>query len=414
MFAGCLLLMIVPGGLLSYANSLFMYPICTEFGFTITAYSFTNTVAAAVNALVSAFVVQYLSKGKRGQMRILMLIFGVITCVGFMLVSKCTQLWQFLVMTGVWNLGYNMLTYVPVGMMISNWFVKKRATMTGIAFAGGNLGGAIFSVVISQMIEKQGWRFGFVACGLICLVAVLLAILLIKRSPAEYGQTALGAEEAAAAEAGSENPEGASNKVWEGVSKKTALKSAAFYMACAAAFLSGIYAAGVANHLVTYLCVENWEITVAASVMTVFTLVGVAGNSLGGALIGKLGLKKGIILGVLGLVISMLCLVFSGSVSWLAYVWAIFMGLACYMSVLVPSLIVSETFGTKDYAGIYGIVYALYLIGCAVSAPLIAIIAEGASYTTAWIVVCVVVVLLAFLEFRCLSYSKKFREENPA
>ena len=33
--------------------------------------------------------------------------------------SRCTQLWQFYVMSGVWNLGYNMLTFVPVGMLIT-------------------------------------------------------------------------------------------------------------------------------------------------------------------------------------------------------------------------------------------------------------------------------------------------------
>ena len=50
-FAGCLLLMIFPGGLLSYAPGLFMYPICKDLGFTTTAFSITNTVCAAVNAL---------------------------------------------------------------------------------------------------------------------------------------------------------------------------------------------------------------------------------------------------------------------------------------------------------------------------------------------------------------------------
>lgn len=176
-FAGCLLLMIFPGGLLSYAPGLFMYPICQDLGFTTTEFSITNTVCAAVNAIVSALFVQYLSKGKRGTMRIIMIVSGVVTCGGFALMSRCTELWQFYIMSGVWNLGYNMLTFVPVGMLITNWFVKNRALLTGIAYAGSNLGGAIFSTVISQLIAARGWRDAFVIGGVVCLAAVVIAVL---------------------------------------------------------------------------------------------------------------------------------------------------------------------------------------------------------------------------------------------
>ena len=36
-------------------SRLFMYPICEEFGFSVTAYSMVLTLTAVVNALVSAF-----------------------------------------------------------------------------------------------------------------------------------------------------------------------------------------------------------------------------------------------------------------------------------------------------------------------------------------------------------------------
>ena len=60
-----------------------MYPICEEFGFSVTAYSMVLTLTAVVNALVSAFLVGYLSKGSRKTMKIIMLVSVVIVCVGF-------------------------------------------------------------------------------------------------------------------------------------------------------------------------------------------------------------------------------------------------------------------------------------------------------------------------------------------
>ena len=406
-FVGCLLLMIFPGGLLSYTSGLFMYPICQEFGYSTTAFSITNTVAAAVNAIVSAFLVQYLSKGKPGVMRIVMLVSGVITCGGFALMSRCTQLWQFYVMSGVWNLGYNMLTFVPVGMLITNWFVNKRALLTGIAYAGSNLGGAIFNTVMSQIMAAQGWRQAYIFGGISCLVAVVIAVLLIKRSPAEYGQKALGEGEA------QQSGSGSSQKVWLGVDKKTAMKTPAFYIICIAMFLTGIYAAGSTNHVTNFLCTGSWEITAAGTVMTAFTIFGIVGNSGGGAIVGKVGMKRSLVLGITLLLVSIVSLIFASDVKPLAYVWAGFQGVAAFMSVLIPSLIVSSTFGARDYAGIYGFAYAFYLVGCAVSAPAIALIADNAGYRVAWIVVAVIIAVLGVMLMRCAAYGKKLHEQYP-
>ena len=113
-FAGCLVLMIFPGGMMSYTTGLFMYPICEEFGFSITAYSISLTLAAGVNAFVSAFLAGYLSKGSQKTMKAIMLVSVIVVCADFALQSRCTQLWQFYVMAVVWNFGYNMITFIPV------------------------------------------------------------------------------------------------------------------------------------------------------------------------------------------------------------------------------------------------------------------------------------------------------------
>ncbi len=407
-FAGCLLLMIFPGGLLSYTSGLFMYPICAEYNFSITSYSLSTVVAAAVNALVSAFFVQYLARGKRGQMKWLMLIAAIITCGGFALISRCTQLWQFIAMAGVWSLGYNMLCYVPVGMMMTNWFVKKCALMTGIAFAGGNLGGAIFNTVISQIMANQGWRSAYVFGGAVCFIAIVIAIVLIKRSPGEYGQTAYGAEAAAIGEPGIDEA-----KAWQGIDKKTAVKTPALYLVCAATFLTGIYAAGVCNHVVTFLCTGSWEITAAGFVMTVFTLFGIIGNSAGGGVIEKIGLKRSIAVGAAFIIIALICLTMANKVKALAYAWCAFQGIASFMAMLTPSLAVSEVFGTKAYTAIYGIAYSCYLIGCAISTTVVAFLAERTSYTTSWIAIMIVVALLAILYLSALKEGKKLRERYP-
>lgn len=405
--AGCLLLMIFPGGLLTYTMGLYMYPICVEFGFSMTAFAITTTVSAGVNALVSAFLVQYLQKGSKNTMKLIMLAAAVLTCGGYAMLSQCSTLWQFYLMSAVWNLGYNMLTYVPVSMMISNWFVEKRAMMTGVAFAGGNLGGAIFNTVISRLIADQGWRYAYLFGGLLSLVFTAIAIIfLLKRSPEEYGQKALGADNADVF-----SQQNASVG-WEGVDKATAMRSPAIWLMAVIMFFTGIYSAGIASHVVTFLCNSGWEITAAGVVMTVYTLAGVVGNSGGGALVGKIGLKKGVIFGGILSAVALLCLILSGANHIFAYLFAVLLGVACIFGVLIPSQMVGVTFGMKDYAGIYGFVYAFYLVGCAVSSPAIAIVAENVNYRVAWIAVIVMVVAIVAMYIKCFDYAKKFKEQS--
>lgn len=404
-FVGCLILMIFPGGMMSYTTGLFMYPICEEFGFSIMAYSISFTLSAGVNALVSAFVVGYLSKGSKRTMKAIMLVSVVIVCAGFALQSRCTQLWQFYTMAVIWNLGYNMVTFVPVTMMLSNWFVKKRELLTGIAIAFSNLGGAIFNTIISRIISTQGWRQAYIYGGMLALVSCLLAVIfLLKRSPVEYGQEPYGSGEIST----NTNPE--EGKTWMGVDKKTALKLPAFYLLCIAMFLTGIYGAGIANHVVTYLCTDGWDITAAGFVMTIFTLAGVAGSTGGGALLGKIGYRKGVIAGGMLGIFAMLCLILGGRIHALAYVFAVFLGCGCFIVVLLPSQSVANTFGLKDYAGIYGLSYAFYLIGCSVSAPFIAVISENFGYLSAWIVMMILIFLIVVLHLACINAGKRIRE----
>lgn len=407
-FAGCLILMLFPGGMMSYTTGLFMYPICEEFGFSVTAYSIGLTLSAGVNALVSAFLVGYLSKGTKKTMKAIMLASVIVVCAGFALQSRCTQLWQFYLMAVVWNLGYNMVTFVPVTMMLSNWFVKKRELLTGIAIAFNNLGGAIFNTVISRVIAVQGWRYAYVFGGILALASCLFAVIfLLKRSPGEYGQEAYGAEEA------SSDTQQEEAKVWKGIDKKTALKLPSFYLLCIAMFLTGIYGAGISNHVVTYLCTDGWDIAAAGFVMTMYTLAGVAGSTGGGALLGKIGYRKGVIAGGALGIVAVLCLILGSRIHILAYIFALCLGCGCFMVVLLPSQSVANTFGLKDYAGIYGLSYAFYLVGCSVSAPAIAVISENFGYLTAWIVIIILILLIVALHLLCINAGKRIREQYP-
>lgn len=403
--AGCILLMVFASGLTAYTIGIYMYPICEEFGFSNASYSMAVTGSSIVNALTSFFLVQYLSKGSKNTMKLIMLAAALTTGIGYICCSFCTQLWQFICMYAFWNLGFNMLTYTPVSMMINNWFPTKSALFTGIAFAGGNMGGAIFNTVLSRVIDSSGWRQAFVIGGIFCLVGSLLGILLVKRSPAEYGQIPY------AAKADAKNGQSSTQAVWNGVSKAEALRSPAIFFMIIAMLISGILGASVASQVVNNLCQNGWDIASAGFVMTIYTLFGIAGNILSAGVINRIGVKKGAVLFSCVVIAALSCLILAGSIKPLAYLFAAFYGLACVMTGLVPTQAVIATFGRKDYAGIYGFVYTFYLIGCSAGTPLVALLADNLGYKLAWCVIIVLIVVLMFSYSICFQYGEKFKKQ---
>lgn len=401
---GCILLMVFPGGLLAYTPSLYMTPICKEFGFSTTSYSLINTIQAAVNAVVSAVFVGFLSKGSRRQMKIVMFVGLVFSAGGFAMISRCSQLWHFLVMGGVWNIGYCLLTNAPVSMMINNWFVEKRATILGLVLASSKIGGTVFLSVAAGFISNYGWRMSYVISGILTFVFALLGIILIKRSPEEYGETPLMPKEGTSSEANEEK------RVWLGMTKGEAMKTPVIYIMAAVLLLCGIYSAGTSAHYINYLCSEGWELTSAAKVASVYSFAGIPGIFIGGAVSNKLGLKKTSIVSGILCGIGFVLLIAASSIPSAAYVYAVIYGACNLLSNIIPPLLVGAVFGSKEYSGKFGFVYTFQMVGCAIASPVVALIANAVSYRFAWIIMVVILAVIVAGNLYCLNAAKRFKE----
>ena len=85
---------------------------------------------------------------------------------------------------------------IPVSMMITNWFVKKRGLAMSIAMAGIGVGGTIFSPIITTLLEYYGWRHTYQIMALIILVlAFPAAFFLLRKSPQDMGLLPYGSQE---------------------------------------------------------------------------------------------------------------------------------------------------------------------------------------------------------------------------
>ncbi|TDZ53313.1 MFS transporter asaE [Colletotrichum trifolii] len=109
-------------------------------------------------------------------------------CIGIilsvMLMSICTEFYQFLLAFGVLGGTSASLLFNPSIAAVGHWFSHRRALATGIACTAGGVGGVVFPLTILYLAPSAGFPWALRTVGLICIVASVLAcVLLRKRLP---------------------------------------------------------------------------------------------------------------------------------------------------------------------------------------------------------------------------------------
>jgi MFS transporter, OFA family, oxalate/formate antiporter len=91
------------------------------------------------------------------------------------------------------GIGTGML-WVSSTVSVRKWYIgKDYAKMWGFAFMGGPMAQIVLSLIAKAVIPVYGWRFAWQMLGCIVLVAMLLATVIAKKNPEDYGVKPFGA-----------------------------------------------------------------------------------------------------------------------------------------------------------------------------------------------------------------------------
>ncbi len=409
--AAAFLMSFIPTGIMSNCFSLYMAPVCNNLGFSNTSWSMVNLIASFASA-IGAMVIAGMYQKKN--MKLTMTVVTIGTCVCWIVATFCTAIWQFYLVFALSNIFMAGLTQLPISMLVTAWFEDKRATMMSIAYAGGGLGGAVWSPVISRFISSgdAGWKSAMIfSAVVVAVVMVLTSIFLVKRSPAEYGTEPYRTDDQSSSSA-----EESSTSTWLGVTKKTATKSSAWFCVIGVVMFTGILSAGVTTH------VPNFVTTIAqdggklqGTVLSVYSIVSIIGMVAGGALMDKIGIRK-TVLGAVILVIIGLGSLYAYSVSGtviLAFGYSVFFAIAMFLPKVLPAVLMSKVFGTKEYGSIYAFANLFFLIGAAFGSVLTSIIQGIIGYGFTWIFYMVIAVLLFLCVSGAISGGEKLQQKYP-
>ncbi|KAJ9133748.1 MFS general substrate transporter [Pleurostoma richardsiae] len=86
---------------------------------------------------------------------------AILFVFSIMMTSLCTQYWQFMLAQGVLlglTTGFMLL---PSLAAVSQYFDKKRAGALGLAISGSSIGGVVFPIALSKMLNQSSLGFGW-------------------------------------------------------------------------------------------------------------------------------------------------------------------------------------------------------------------------------------------------------------
>ena len=399
----CVLIMALGYAPLVSCASLFTKPVTEDLGFTRSSYALVSTIASLMMAFMSPFVGKIMSKPYMHKALVVCMLGN---CLAYCCYSFARTLPQFYITAACLGFFECGSTMIPVSVLVTNWFKKKRGLIMSIAMVGSSVGGTILSPMIGNLIASHGWRFTYRAVGITRLIILVpLVLLVIRRTPADMGLKAYGADES-----GETGKVKRMEKEWN-VSLRELKSLPMFWIFVLGCFLITATSA-VITQIPASIMDAGYATTTAASIASLYLFVAIPGKLILGHIFDRYGVKAGVLFGNTMFFLSVIALIFIKREPVL-YLMAFLFGFGtCIGTVSIP-VITSGIFGTKHYAEIYGFLSLFPSIGYAMGGPLIASSYDiSGSYNAAWIIVAVLAVVMTGALLYCYGASRRQIKEN--
>ena len=345
----CLLELVFTQGLVCNTFGVFVVPICEEFGCSRSSVAICQTMFLVSGMAVSLGASVIYRRYKLMSLMRLSAV-GIGACLIALTYVKSTALMAAISL--VMGILIALTSWIPVSLLINNWFAEKRNTALGIAMTGSNVGGMLFSFLAGLLMEKLGWRVtyrAFAVAGTAFLVAINFAV--IRAVPEDMGKRPYGKE----AEEGAQVPV-------SGPGIARVLKMPVFYVLLLGCLMLCMSSNAINSTVTAHLRDMGMPEDLAAYMFTAYMAFLVPSKLLIGRFFDRLGLLPSILIGVCGEAGGMFLMLFARSVP-VALCAVALVSLGNGLGPMLAPVLTREVFGTRDYSGINGLIAASTSLG---------------------------------------------------
>jgi len=242
--------------------SIFVEPLSREFGWSRAALSGAVSLGGVLAALASPLIGPWVDRhGSRATLSLAVLVTGA----AMLLLSLTPSLLVFYLLFCIARMNWAGPFDLGIYSAVNNWFVARRPLANSIATVA-QMAGIVTMPLIAQLAMRQaGWRFGWVAIGSVTLVVGLLPVwLFMVRRPEDLGLLP-DRRTPADTELRQEREE-------PNFSRRAALGTAGFWLLLLYTVLVYPVQAGVSLHQAAHLIERGIAPTIAATIVSTFSL----------------------------------------------------------------------------------------------------------------------------------------------
>lgn len=396
---GAAVLLAVLGPAAVAVANIYQTSVVAEFGITNSEFAITNSIVLGMGIFLSPLIAKLLTQNLKRNY-IIGLLFYVVGYIGYGFAQNMTVFYLLSALVGI---GYVSTTILPVTILINNWFVSKRGLALSLSLTGLGFGGVIFSQLVTFFIDLVGWRQTYMIYGGIMLaVALPIMLFLIKTKPEDINLKALG-------EVSFDHNETGTKEQVTSVEKpfSESIKQPFFILLIVGSVLVGIVNNGGLGQFPPFLSNLHGG-ALAATIISIYSAVGIVGKLVLGQLTDLHGIVKSIIYASLLLVITYSLMLFSENFI-IAIVMAVFFGMGNAIGTVTPPLITSAIFPESQYSNAIGYVNSAVQLGMTVGSVFTAAIADfTGSYNYSWIVLAISSAFVIVCWVGAYQNSKKY------
>jgi MFS transporter, OFA family, oxalate/formate antiporter len=335
--------------------SVFVEPLTREFGWSRMAVAGAASLGGVLAALLSPLIGPLFDRyGSR--VALCLAVLG--TGVAALLLSETQSLLVFYLLFCVARLNWASPFELGIYSALNNWFVARRPLANSIATVA-QMAGLVAMPLIAQLAMRGGsWRAGWVAIGIAVLAVGLVPVwLLMVRRPEDLGLLPDNAGMRPSVDRGS----AAAAPTEVTFSRRQAVRTPAFWLLLSYTVLVYPVQAGVSLHQAANLTEHGVTPTLAASIVSLFSLMSGIASALIGLMPRAVPIRYPMALGGVFLMIGCLAMIGIASAGQGAIAAALF-GLGIGGMLTLLPIAWADYFGRANYGAIRGLALSAQVI----------------------------------------------------
>lgn len=357
-----LLELAIYSGILNNLMSLHLIPVTEELGISRGSFSLGLSFRSLVGFFSTLFSgVFFLKHGYRKLAPAAL----IIAALGFVVLGISNNLVMLVLGAGLLGLSEGFCSTAAASRMVNTWFHSNQGLILGLVTASTGLGGSLFSVILSRVIEASGWRGSFWISALLVAAVGLLLLLCVRNRPADMGLQPFG-------EGGyhGKKPKKETRDHWSGYEARDIYRKATFPLMIAVVFLSCCCSYIAFSVVAPHMQDCGMSAQEAASVQSVMLLALAASKFICGALSDLLGAKTINLLCMICTVVGLLIFAAVDSMT-MAMVGAVVYSVSLVLTTITVPLLSSALFGYHSQGAIIGIFMALVPASSVITNPIV-------------------------------------------